>query len=179
MLFADFGFAAGFDPKARLFNPELGGGALLDVGVYTLSLSSMLFGPPGRITSTAHLGQTGVDEQSAFILSGEAGQLSVLSCAVSTSTPQDAVIMGDKGQIRIHPPWWRTTGLTLSVPGGDDETFEVPYDGNGYNCQAAEVMTCLREGKTESDVMPLDETLSIMKTADAIRAQWGLKYPME
>jgi predicted dehydrogenase len=179
-LFADFGFRTAFDPQSRLFDPHLGGGALLDVGVYPVSLASMVFGAaPSRINGMAHLGQTGVDEQSAVILSYDQGQLAILAAAVRTEMPQEAVLMGTEGQIRIHAPWWRPTALTLSLPGQEDESLHLPYEGNGYNYEAAAVMDCLRAGRTESDVMGLDETLAIMQTLDRIRAQWDLRYPME
>ena len=87
--------------------------------------------------------------------------------------------MGTQGQIRIHPWWIRPNKLTLSVAGQETTTIEMPFVGNGYQFEAAEVMACLRAGKLESDLMPLDETLSIMQTLDAIRAQWGLRYPRE
>ena len=179
MLIADFGFRAEWDPKGRLLNPELGGGALLDVGIYTLSLASAVFGTPARVTGLAHLGATGVDEQAGIVLGYGQGQLAVLSVAVRTNSPQGALLLGTEGSIRIHPPWWKPTTLTLSKSGQEDEVVELPYTSNGYNYEAAEVMACLRAGKLESDIMPLNETLSIMKTMDQIRAQWGLKYPME
>jgi predicted dehydrogenase len=179
MLHADFGFRAELDPKSRLFNPHLGGGALLDVGIYPVSLASMIFGPPSRIVSMAHLGQTGVDERAAVILGYDAGQLAVLSTAIRTDTPIEAVLMGSEGQIRIHSPWFHGTELTLSAKSRKDKTIRLPYKGNGYTHEAIEVMRCLREGRRESGVMPLDETLAITKTLDAIRAQWGLRYPME
>ena len=179
-LFADFGFRTAFDPKSRLFDPQLGGGALLDVGVYTISLASMVFGTaPSRINGMAHLGQTGVDEQSAVILGYDQGQLAILAVAVRTEMPQEAVLVGTEGRIRLHAPWWRSTTLTLSRPREKDEVLHLPYEGNGYNYEAAAVMDCLRAGKTESDVMGLDETLAIMQTLDRIRAQWDLRYPME
>jgi predicted dehydrogenase len=179
-LFADFGFRTGFDPKSRLFDPNLGGGALLDVGVYTVSLASMVFGmAPSRISGIAHLGQAGVDEQSAVILGYDQGQLAILAAAVRTEMPQEAVLVGTEGRIRIHSPWWHPTTLTLSRPRQEDEILRLPYEANGYNYEAAAVMDCLRAGKTESDVMSLDETLAIMQTLDRIRAQWGLRYPME
>ncbi len=179
MVMADFGFRAEFNPQGRLFNPALGGGALLDIGVYTISLASMVLGTPSRVTGMAYLGETGVDEQSAFILGYDQGQLAVLSVAVRTNTSQEAHLLGTIGKIRLHPSWWRGTTLTLSVAGKEDLTMDLPHVGNGYNYQAAEVMRCLRAGQTESSIMPLDETLSIMKTMDQIRAQWGLKYPTE
>jgi len=180
MVTADFGFRADWIPKHRLFNPELGGGALLDVGVYCVSMSSMVFAkPPTKITGLAHIGQTEVDEQSAMVLGYSDGQLAVLSCAIRTQTPQQALIVGTKGMIRIHSPFWCATTATISIEGKENETITMPFEGNGYNYQAQEVMKCLRTGKLESDIMPLNETLSIVKTMDEIRAQWGLKYPME
>ncbi len=150
-----------------------------DVGIYPLSLAAMFLGTPDRIASLAELGQTGVDEQSAFILGYPQGQLAVLSTAVRTNTPQDAVIMGENGMIRIHPPFWIPKRMTLTVAGQPAQEIELPYTANGYNYEAAEVANCVRAGKLESEIMPLDESLSIMQTMDAIRAQWGMKYPME
>jgi predicted dehydrogenase len=179
MINADFGFRAGFNPASRAFDPALGGGGLLDVGIYPLSLASMLLGRPNRIASLADIGQTGVDEQSAFILGYPAGQLATLYTAVRTNTPQDAVIMGTDGMIRLHPPFWVPKKLTLTQSGKGAQEMEIPFEGNGYNYEAAEVANCVRAGHLESAVMTLDESLQIMETMDAIRAQWGMKYPME
>jgi predicted dehydrogenase len=179
MVASDFGFRAAFDPKNRAFNPELGGGALLDVGVYCVSLASMLFGPPERIAGLAHLGASGVDEQSAMVLAHGKGELAMCYTAVSTETPQEASIMGTSGQIRIHSPWWKPTKMSVMAGGRPVEDIEFAVEGNGYNYEAAEVMRCLREGKLESPTMSLDESLSIMRTMDQLRAEWGLKYPME
>ncbi|NJN82561.1 MAG: Gfo/Idh/MocA family oxidoreductase [Caldilineaceae bacterium] len=179
MISADFGYRAAFNPERRTFDPALGGGALLDVGVYPISLASMLLGAPSRIVSLAELGETGVDEQSAMILGYPGGELAVLHTAVRTQTPHDATIMGTAGSIRIHTPWWVPRSMTISVAGEQPELVEIPFEGNGYNYEAAELHTCLREGKHESAIMPLDETLQIMQTMDTIRGQWGMKYPME
>lgn len=180
LLQADFGFKGRWNPKSRLFNPELAGGALLDVGVYTVSFASMVFKkPPKEISAMAHIGKTGVDEQSAMLFGYEDGQMAVLSCAVRTDTPQQAFIMGTKGTIRIYPRFWRATSATISVEGRKDRVLEVPLEGYGLDHQAREVMRCLRAGKLESDVMPLDESIQIMKTMDKIRAQLPVKYPME
>jgi predicted dehydrogenase len=179
MLTADFGFRAEYHEEERLFNPVTSGGALLDVGVYPISLASMIFGAPTRIASHAQLGPTGVDEEAAIILSHAQGQLAVLSTAIRLETPQEAIIMGTAGRIRVHSPWWRPTAMTISREGRSDELMEFPFAGNGYQFEAAEFMGCLRTGKLESRLMPLDETLSIMRTLDAIRAQWGLRYPID
>jgi predicted dehydrogenase len=178
-LSADFGFRAEYAEDSRLFEPSLGGGALLDVGVYPVSLASMLFGPPTRIVSAANLGRTGVDEEAAMLLTHDSGQLAVLHTAIRLDTAQEAIVTGTRGRIRIHSPWWRPVAMTLSPEGKSDERFEFPLEGNGYDYEACEVMACLQAGKLESPLMPLEETLSIMKTLDTLRAQWGLKYPME
>ena len=179
MLFADFGFRSEMNPKSRIFDPSLGGGALLDVGIYPLSLASMIFGTPSRITGMAHIGETGVDEQSAVILGYNKGELALIAAAARTHTPQVAHLLGTGGRVIVDPPFWRPQTLTLSVDGRTEETKQIPFEGNGYSYEAAEVNRCLRERRTESDTMPLDETLSIMETMDAIRSQWGLKYPHE
>lgn len=179
MFMGDLGFRAEFDPKGRLFDPALGGGALLDVGIYPVSFASMLFGAPVKVTSLAHLGTTGVDEQAAMLLSYAGGQLSILAAAVRVDIPSEAIIMGTKGQIRVHAPIYCPVRLTLSRPEQGEEIIDLPLEGNGYNYQALEVMHCLSKGWLESTTMPLDETLAIMRAMDEIRAPWGLKYPTE
>ena len=177
LLQADFGIVS---PVAqnRLFDPDLGGGALLDVGVYPVSLASYLLGTPTAVSSRAHLGATGVDEQGAIILEHQGGALAVLSAAIRAETPQEAVVMGTEGNIKLGAPWWQPQKLILTSQNGE-ETFESPLPHNGYAYEAAEVMRCLRAGLLESPLMPLDETLSIMHTLDTCRAQWGLRYPGE
>ena len=179
MLNVDFGFRADLDPASRLFDPKLGGGALLDVGVYCVSLASMVLGKPSRTVGLSHLGETGVDEQASVVLEHEGGSLSNLSIGIRTATPQEVTIMGTDGYLRVHSPWWRPTSLTISRPGEGTETVEAPVSGNGFNYEAAEVMRCLEAGATESEIMPLDETLSVMRTMDGVRAAWGLRYPGE
>jgi predicted dehydrogenase len=179
LLTADFGYRSVVNPKSRLWAPHLGGGALLDVGVYCVSFASMVFGPPAHIVSLAHLGKTGVDDQAAMILGYDDGKMAVLHTAIRMSTPQEAILMGTEGQIRIHSPFWNPTRATVSIRGQADEVIEDDKVGNGYNYEAAEVGRCVRAGQLESTIMPLDETLAIMRTMDQLRAQWGLKYPME
>lgn len=179
MVQADFGFRAGINPEGRLFNKDLGGGALLDVGIYSISFASMVFGPrPAEVHSTSQIGETGVDEQSAFLLKYDGGELAVLSCAVRTGTSIEARIWGTEGSIALDSPFFKSAGLTVKR-GGDEERIDLPLQGNGYNYEAAEVGRCLRAGLKQSFVMPLDETLALMELMDSIRAQWGLTYPME
>jgi predicted dehydrogenase len=178
MVHADFGFRGGFNPQGRLFNPELGGGALLDVGVYPVSFASMVFGEPQRIASMATMGETGVDEQSAMLFGYESGAMSVLSTAVRTNTPHAATIMGTDGRIAIHAPWWKPERMTITR-GQETEEVNVGADANGFVYEVEEVGRCLRAGRTESETLPLDETLAVMRTLDRVREPWGLRYPGE
>ena len=179
MITGDFGFRTNFDPQSRLFDPALGGGGLLDVGVYPVSFAAMLLGVPNRTATMAEIGATGVDEQATIILGYPSGALASILAAIRTRTPSEITIMGTDGLIRIPPPAWTSTKMTIQRAGQVPEEIVLPFEGNGYNYQAAEVHACLRAGKLESDVISLDETLSIMETLDKIRAQWGLTYPME
>lgn len=175
---ANFSFGFPFDAKHRLYNPELGGGALLDAGIYPVSMASMILGTPSEISSFARICATGVDEQAAIIQRYEGGQLALLDTSVSTASPQLLVIRGSAGYITVDP-WLRGTKLSIHRSNQEPEVIEEPIVGNGYNYEAAEVGRCIREGKLESEIMPLDETLSIMQTLDKIRAPWGFKYPTE
>ena len=180
MVQADFGFRAWINEEHRLFSPEFAGGGLLDVGVYCVSLASMVFGgPPTEVKALAALGETGVDEQIAAVLGYPGGRLALVSSAIRTNSPHEARILGEDGMILLHPPFWRGDRATLCVDGKDPLEAHCPFEGNGYNCEAAAVMDCLRAGQLEHPVMPLDESLTIMDTMDRIRAEWGLKYPME
>lgn len=177
---ADFGFKAmNRDPKGRLFNRELAGGSLLDIGIYPISLSSMLFGKPDTIVTSCHKGKTGVDEQAAFIFSHTGGALSVMHSSLQAQTSQEAVISGTEARLTIKRQCWRPQELVLTRNDDSEELFSLPFTGNGFNYEAAAFMELMRKGKHESEVMPLEESIAIMETMDAIRAQWGLRYPME
>jgi predicted dehydrogenase len=180
MFTGDFGFRTDINAEGRLFNPQHGGGALLDVGIYPISYASMVFGrQPNRITGMAEFGETKVDEQSAVIFGYDQGEMAVCSTAIRTNTPQEGRILGTDGMILLHAPFWRGEKVTLCVDGKDDETHEFPLEGNGYNYEAVEVGRCLREGLKESALMTLDESLGLMQTLDTIRGQWGLRYPAD
>lgn len=113
LLTADFGVAMAFDPSSRFFNLELGGGALLDRGIYPLSLAFRLFGTPESVVSQATIGETGVDEQSAIVLKFPQGQLAVLSSSLRSYSANEAVIMGDRGKIIIHEPFYRPHRISV------------------------------------------------------------------
>ena len=179
LLAADFGLQFALEPGRWLFAPDLGGGALLDLGVYPVSLASMVFGPPTLITSLAAMGETGVDEQAGIVFRYPQGQIACLYATSRVTTPTEATLVGTRGRLRIQAPMFSPEGVTLSFPGQKDRRVTRHIRGIGLHYQATEVMRCLTEGKRESNVMPLDESLAVMETLDAIRAQWGLRYPGE
>lgn len=177
LLQADFGFDIGWQPEGRLLNRELGGGALLDAGIYPVSFASMIFGTqPSKITSTARIGETGVDEQFSILCEYEDGRTAMLNGAVRLKLNNAAVIYGTKGHIHV-PNFLFGKSATLHVNDEQPVEFNDGREMRGYNFEAEEAMACLRAGRKESAVMPLDETLAIMRTLDTIRGQWGLRYP--
>jgi predicted dehydrogenase len=178
MVHADCSIRIPFDPKSRMFDLNLAGGALLDSGIYPFSMASMILGKPSSVVSQAYIGESGADEQAAAVLQYPKGELAVLSTAIRTAGPQELLIRGSEGYIKIIG-WQRATKLTITRPGQVDEVIEMGIEGNGKNYQVAEVMRCMRAGLIESPIMPLKETLDIMATLDSVRAPWGLKYPGE
>ena len=178
MIHCDFSFRTGMDPESRLLKREMGGGGLLDVGSYTLSMSTMIFGnEPDEITSVANIGETGVDEQAAILLRYNKGQIAVLSCGVRTGTYHMLNIFGENGSININS-FWNTDTATLKVNGEEPVVF-TEKTGNGYNYEAVAAMEAIRAGKIECDIMPHADTLAIAGLSDTVREPWGLKYPSD
>ena len=178
LLTADFGFRAPFDPGSRLFDPNLGGGALLDLGVYPLSLASMLLGDPLAIETMAHLGTTGVDEEEVLLLRHERDGLAVLVASSRLETPCEAHLRGTGGAIHIPSRWHAATRFTLTT-GDTPETVELPPRGGGFCHQVEAFHELIHGGHRDSPVMPLAESLAIMRSMDTIRSRWGLRYPQE
>ena len=177
---ADFCFNLPYDPEHRLYNPDLGGGALLDLGIYPLSFTTMLLGFPSDIKSHTHLSPTGVDELDNMLLIYENGVTASLTCSMRVDRPREAFIVGTAGYIKVHDPFFFPTELTLYDKATDQsEHFSIPFPSNGYLGEVEEVHKCLRENKIESDIMSLDETLNLMKLMDGLRAEWGVRYPQE
>jgi len=179
-LSANIGWQNPFDPLFRLYNPELGGGSLLDGGVYPVSFASMVLGSPSTIASAVTLGDTRVDEQEAIAFGYPSGAVASLGVTVQVTSVNLAFILGTKGRIEIDHDWHRPESMTFVPHGGEPQLHSHPEtEGNGYQYEAIEVGRCLRQGRLESAVMPLDESISIMETMDTLRAQWGVRYPME
>jgi len=176
---ADFGGRGPVIPERRHFNPDLAGGALLDVGSYCLQFASMIYGvQPAEIVSQVAIGETGVDELSVLVFKYSDYEMATLTSALRLGTPHEARVMGSDGYIAI-PNFWHPSELTLVRPRQEPETFSFPYEGEGFHFEAIEVARCIRAGLTESPIYPLDETLAIMETLDRIRADWGMRYPFE
>lgn len=174
---ADFGLAGPVDPAHRLRDPALGGGALLDLGVYPVALAQLLLGEPAEVQGWAKLTPEGVDENTGALLSWDSGAVAVLSCSITADTAGTAVVTGSAGRIEFPRGFFHAERFVLHRPDREPEEFGVP--GQGYRPQAAEVMRCLRAGETESPLVPLDGTVAVIRTLDALRARVGVRYPGE
>jgi predicted dehydrogenase len=168
---ADHGQWFAKDPEFRLFAPELGGGALLDLGVYPVSFASMLLGAPSTIVSLIDPAFTGVDGQTSMLFGYDSGAQAVLSCTLSAKSSTRAAIVGSEARIEIDGDFYTPTSFTLITRSGERTRYDEPHPGRGLWHQADEVAHCLREGLLESPLMPLDESISIMQTLDAVLAQ--------
>jgi predicted dehydrogenase len=176
---SEFGFICEKTPPAPLYDPALAGGSLLDVGAYPISLAHIAFGEPDRIASLGWMGASGVDEQTGMLFGYRGGQLGIGYSSFQVESPKEASLVGTKGYIRIHAPYFCPSTYTLFLNGQEPQVFNVPYEGNGWNYEAIEVMECLRDGRLESEIAPHRETLALMRTMDRIREQIGLKFPFE
>ena len=172
---ADFGFALPFDPTHRLYDPDLGGGGTLDLGIYPVQLASMVFGgPPGTVAATGHVGPTGVDELMGAVLGYGGGRLAVVKSAITVGLSCRARISGTDGWIDLPAFMHCPQHLTVTA-GGTSERIDAGYEGEGLRFQVPEVHRCIREGLVESPVLPHAETLAFARTLDAIRAQVGVR----
>lgn len=177
---ADLGFRAEWNPEGRLLNPKLGGGALLDVGIYPVSFASMVFGPhPESVFSTVHMGETGVDEHFSMLLSYGNGKTASLNGGVRLNMLEEAHVFGTEGHIIVEGTLVNPKSAALYIGGELVERFIDDRTSIGYCYEAEEVGRCLEAGLTESPVMPLEESLAILQLLDKVRTDWGLKYPGE
>ncbi|MFJ9746144.1 Gfo/Idh/MocA family protein [Streptomyces chartreusis] len=179
---ADFGLAGPFPPSHRLRDPAQGGGALLDLGVYPVSFAQLLLGEPSDVTARAMLSAEGVDLQTGALLSWDNGALASLHCSIVGGTATAASITGSAGRIDVPGGFFFPERFVLHRDGRDPEEFTAdPADGprNTLRHEAAEVMRALRAGESESPLVPLEGTLAVMRTLDAIRDRVGVRYPGE
>ncbi|SMQ60025.1 Gfo/Idh/MocA family oxidoreductase [Agreia sp. VKM Ac-1783] len=169
------------DPQHRINNPELGGGALLDLGVYPVSFAVDLFGAPSSVTARGDKTVTGVDRQVALILEHDGGALSVLHTALDTRGANTATIVGTEGRIEIDSVWYNQTSFTVySGESGEVlERYDEKVVSRGMQFQAWELERVVRDGGRESPLLPLDESIAIMAVLDEARRQVGVVYPGE
>jgi predicted dehydrogenase len=173
---ADFGVAGPFPVGHRMRAPELGGGALLDLGVYVVALAHHFLGRPDNVNAWARLLPEGTDENSAVILGYDSGAVATLHAGMSGETAQRAVITGSSGRIEIDRRFWRPEGCTVVTSDDRTERIELPVRGHGMVYEAEEVMRCLRAGLLESPAVPHEATLAVMATLDAALSQVGVRY---
>ncbi|MFF2780077.1 Gfo/Idh/MocA family protein [Streptomyces sp. NPDC058052] len=176
---ADFGLAGPFGPDHRLRDPAVGGGALLDLGVYPVSFAQLLLGEPDSVRAHARISPEGVDLNTAMLLGWESGASALLSCSLEADTPLTASVTGTEGRIDVPRGFFFPERFTLHRNGAEPEEFANTDDPHSLRHEAAEVMRCLRAGETESPLVPLDGTLAVMRTLDAVRDRVGVRYPQE
>jgi len=171
MVKADFGFKAAYSPEGRLFNKELGGGALLDIGIYPVFLALLLLGKPRTVKSLATKSPTGTDLTNAITMTHANGGVSVLASSFAVNLETEAIIVGTEGCITLHRMFHMPTRISVTRNG---ETRDVPVElrGNGYNYEAEEVMNCLRNGRTESNILTLDFSIELMGVLEEITSQF-------
>jgi predicted dehydrogenase len=186
---ADFSFRSAAGPEHRIRNPALGGGALLDLGVYPLALAQLFLGTPDTVSASARRSPEGVDAGTGILLGYRDGRTdapawcadqayAALTCAFDSDGSTTATIAGTTGRIefprQFHHPQYLTIGRADVT-----ERVDVPYEGHGLRFPAIETMRCLRAGLTDSSLLPMTATLAVMRTMDEIRNQVGVVYPGE
>ncbi|MFI6355556.1 Gfo/Idh/MocA family protein [Streptomyces sp. NPDC050743] len=177
---ADFGLAGPFPPAHRLRDPALGGGALLDLGVYPVSFAQLLLGEPDAVAGSALLSPEGVDLQTGAVLSWESGAMAALHCSIVGGTGGTASVTGSRGRIDVPSGFFHPERFVLHRDGSEPEEFAAgPADGprTTLRHEAAEVMRALRAGEKESPLVPLEGSLAVMRTLDAVRERIGVRYP--
>ena len=179
---ANFGFKPVAPVPDRLFNPSLGGGALLDIGIYPTFLAQSLLGKPDKILASMNTSTSGVDEQSSIIFQYADGKMASLFSSLASNLETDADIFGTQGRIRLTNRFYEPTATIQYYPERVDSRTEVFIQkeaGWGYQHEIVHVNDCLRKGLTESPIHTLSDTLDLMESLDRIRAEMGLRYTNE
>ena len=172
---ADFCAQRDYDPASRLFDLALGGGSVLDLGVYPISFAQHLLGRPDRVTATGTTYDNGADRSAAFHLAYADGRAASLTSTLAAQSPGRALVVGTKGSIELEPPFHHPSRIVVRRNGQAAETVERPATGRGYAHQAIEVQDCLAAGLTESPVMPLADTLDVQWVLEESLRQLGIE----
>ena len=178
-LTADFGFKADFNPQSRLFNHQLAGGSILDIGIYPIFLSLITLGMPVEMTAMAKIGNTRIDEQCHMTFKYGNGALANLYSTILSSTPCLASIYGELGTIKLHRRWHEAKSMEIDYYDGRKEYYEFPRSVRGYYYEILEVMECVAAGKLESNTWSHSDSLNLMQLLDNVRNEVGLKYDFE
>ncbi|MGY1914733.1 Gfo/Idh/MocA family protein [Blastococcus sp. SYSU DS0973] len=173
---ADLGVAREYDPADRLFAMELGGGALLDLGVYVVSFAQMLLGTPERVVAAGSLFSSGADADAALLLDFGGGRTASLTTSLRNALPGQARVFGTTGWIDVLPRFHHPATFVLHRTGTEPETITKPPAGTGYAHELIEVTDCLRAGRTESAVMPLADTLVVQDVLGQAGEQLGVRH---
>lgn len=175
---ADLGFRVDAAPTDRLLDPALGGGALLDMGVYPLTFSRLFLGEPDRVVAAATLSATGIDLDVVLGLTHPGGGVSALTASMTAATPRSASIATELGRFDVPAPFHHPSSATWVSEAGT-ETLTEPVLGTGLAHEAMEVVRCLRNGEVQSPLVPHAETLAAMRLLDRIRADLGVRYAVD
>ncbi len=176
---ANFGFKPPEPVSPRLYDPALGGGTLLDIGIYPIFLAQSLLGVPDKIIATMEPAPTGVDQQCSMIFQYKSGAIASLFSTFESNLETDADVFGDKGRIRLTNRFYEPSATIQYYPGAIESRSLISLDretGWGYQHEIRHANECLKKGLTESPVHSLDDTLAIMQTLDRVREVIGLKY---
>jgi predicted dehydrogenase len=176
---ADHGQRLADQGIARLIEPALAGGALLDLGIYPVSFAHMILGTPAQITSTAVMTDRGVDAQTSMIFTYQEGAQAVLTTTMIEQTPCRAVVAGLNGWLEIDRTFYNPAAMRVVLNDGTTTEYPNAYKGHGLREQAEVFKQLVRSGKLESEILTWKATVEIMTTLDTVREQIGLKYPFE
>ena len=172
---ADFGFAGTFDAKGRIYNKELGGGSLLDVGIYPLFAALSILGFPEKIEAKATFAETGVDETCTMQLHYKKEVTASLFSAITQKTATEAIIKLEKGTVIINGRFHEPSSVTI-IKNGVSELKEFAYHTNGYSFEAAHVQQMLLQNQIESTIMTFEKSLQLINLLDSVREKIGLVY---
>lgn len=178
-IISDFSYDVPFDPKYHLYDPQIGGGTLLDGGIYPLSFAGYLYeNLPEEYFGYANL-RNGVDIRDHVILKFPSGGMSSFICGADTASPWNSVIYGSKGTIKVPAFYAAKEFQICEYKTKKEEWQRFPYEGLGYQFEINEVMKCVEEGREQSKIMPLEESLGYMHIMDELRKEWGVVYPQD
>jgi predicted dehydrogenase len=175
-VYADLGVDRPYDPQDRLFNPDLGGGAMLDLGVYPVSFAQHFLGDPDRLEVSGSLAPTGVDAEAGLLLGYQDGRAAALLISLRHPTPGMARIHGTGGWIEVPPRFHHPNRIVLKRTHREPEVIKRPPRGTGYSHELMEVTECLVYRRTESNIMPLDDTLAIQRILNGACEKLGVYH---